>query len=640
MAATNPVFGWMQGIQYDCRIENDDAGDLSQELVNWSDMPIYANYTVYFVVVVIFLSILARLYYFVVDRRAVRDKRGQAPIDAAEFSTNAEITESRRSEPVARQNDFHPLRHLFALCRFVGYRRPPLWAQKLGASPSMAMNLTVVALFLYMCLWCFLPRFWYRACRYMGSPPLAVRAGLMATALVPFIYASVGKVNVLSGITGISYERLNFLHRSMGWIALFFSFVHTLPFLIQQGKEGTLHKDYLDPTDPIYINGTAWLVCWFLLCVLSLQSFRSAFYEAWLILHWPIGIASLGVAFVHCGNMLYSWYYLYAALAVLLSGYAYRYLMKTNYLNLLGGLWYTTDQALVHAIPGTDYVEITVFSRILRWWSPGQHVYLRFPSIEPFSNHPFSVATVSAGSQRAGHATLASKVDSDGETASNVRITGNSTTALMRFIVRRHRGFTQRLYNKAIAQTAENAPLSVMMDGPYGGLHRRLDAFDEVVLCASGNGSTGTLPFLFDVGSRIGQVTTAVRKVRVLWVVRHAADVQAFDAELAEAVQSAPAGAVDVQVFVVSSDKSSEHLQCAAHCNVHYGSRPQVPRILREWGPNYAPRTLFVCCGSPSFNGDVGNSVANLQSLVLTGKKNGAGEHYREFYLHSEMFGW
>lgn len=667
-AAVNPVYGWMDGVEYDCRISSTENKTLSQSLVNWADQPVYASYTVYFIVVVIFLSTLVRAYYLAIDYRNPSNTGAASDAPPSSSPTPTEVPTSMAAETKAtlinetttttnpavskqeRTKSFHPLGRLFALCRFVGYRRPPIWAQRLGASPSLAMNLVVVALFLYMCLWCFLPRFWYRACAYMGTPPLAVRAGLMANALVPFIYACVGKVNVLSGITGVSYERLNFFHRALGWIALFFAFVHTVPIVIQQTKEGIMYKSLVRPDDRIYANGVGWLVILFVLCVLSMSSFRKAFYETWLILHWPLGIGSLGVAFWHCENMLKSWEYLYATVAVLLSGYCYRALMKTNFLNLFGGRWYSTDKAVVREIPGTDCLEVSVFSEIIRRWAPGEHVYLRFPSIEPFGNHPFSVASLcQAPKSDCGHTarSLLAKDDDSMDTAVAARkarlVSTSDNVPVMKIVVRRRNGFTRKLHVNATNQAGELTPLSVMVEGPYGGLHRRLDAFDEVVLCATGNGSAATVPFLLDLAPRMSRGTTCVRKVRLVWVVRYAEDVQFFDSEISQVLQTVPSAFLDLHIYVVNDGTPASQrfrdLEVDG-CKVHYVGKPNIPETLNGWSQDYAPRTLFVCCGSRTFNYDVGNTVAGLQTLVLTGKKNAAGETYNDFYLQTEMFDW
>jgi hypothetical protein len=384
-------------------------------------------------------------------------------------------------------------------------------------------------------------------------------------------------------------------------------------------------------------------------------------YELWLIMHWPIGLATLGMAFWHSEGNLFSWNYLYAAVAILLSGYCYRFLIKTNYLNLFAVRWYVSDQAHVRELPGTGCVEISIFSSVIRRWSPGQHFYLRFPSVEPFANHPFSVGTLCDSRPATSLETavdcpcdpnLSSNTDrnsaTSGESTKNVTVSNNNRDCdlpLMKFVVRRHEGFTKRLYTVASKQTAENAPLSVMIEGPYGGISRSVDAFDEVILCCTGNGATATVPFMLDLAPRIG-ATTVVRKVRLLWVVRELAHLQLYDDELARLVETVPQGRVEIHIYVVSrpADGSANKFRVmkmsGKNCHVHFEGRPNVPKALREWSRDYSPRSLFVCCGSPSFSVDIGNTVAGLQPNILFGRKNSAGETYREFYLHSEMFGW
>lgn len=91
---------------------------------------------------------------------------------------------------------------------------------------------------LYCCILTFAVRPYYRAHRGFGSPPLAVRTGLMATALTPWIVALSGKANIITWLTGIGPEKLNVLHRWMSWLCLGLSIVHTIPFIVAPLRDG------------------------------------------------------------------------------------------------------------------------------------------------------------------------------------------------------------------------------------------------------------------------------------------------------------------------------------------------------------------------------------------------------------------
>ena len=83
--------------------------------------------------------------------------------------------------------------------------------------------------------------------RGYGSPPLAVRTGLMAAAGTPLVVALAGKANFISALTGIGHERLNVVHRWVGGMILGLSVVHTIPFIVAPLKDGgreALRKQY------------------------------------------------------------------------------------------------------------------------------------------------------------------------------------------------------------------------------------------------------------------------------------------------------------------------------------------------------------------------------------------------------------
>jgi predicted ferric reductase len=73
---------------------------------------------------------------------------------------------------------------------------------------------------------------YYRAQIGYGSPPIAIRSGLMAFACVPILVALAGKANIVTFFTGISRERLNVLHRWVAWISFALSLFHALPYFV------------------------------------------------------------------------------------------------------------------------------------------------------------------------------------------------------------------------------------------------------------------------------------------------------------------------------------------------------------------------------------------------------------------------
>ena len=139
---------------------------------------------------------------------------------------------------------------LVAFWRLFAYRRLPGWISTRFGLPSIGFLIFAAAFILYNCVLTFAVRPYYRQHRGYGSPPLAVRSGLMATALTPWIIALSGKANLITLLTGIGHEKLNVLHRWISWLCFGLSIVHTVPFIIAPIRDGgyqALHKQYYKP---------------------------------------------------------------------------------------------------------------------------------------------------------------------------------------------------------------------------------------------------------------------------------------------------------------------------------------------------------------------------------------------------------
>lgn len=128
------------------------------------------------------------------------------------------------------------LNGMIAAMRFVFYRPIPVltWHKRMRPIifPSLGVIVIVSSAFVFVILYCFVPQplFW-QSIRF-GSPPLAIRAGMIAVAMIPWIVGLGMKANIISMITGIGHERLNVLHRWLAYICLVLSLIHMIPFYI------------------------------------------------------------------------------------------------------------------------------------------------------------------------------------------------------------------------------------------------------------------------------------------------------------------------------------------------------------------------------------------------------------------------
>ena len=106
---------------------------------------------------------------------------------------------------------------------------------------ELALLLTTV---LFLSLLTFVARPYYRVHAGYGSPPITMRTGLMAFACTPILNALTGKANVVTLLTGIGHEKLNVIHRWVGWITLALSLVNTVPFVVASRYSLTVVTEY------------------------------------------------------------------------------------------------------------------------------------------------------------------------------------------------------------------------------------------------------------------------------------------------------------------------------------------------------------------------------------------------------------
>ncbi|KAK0538733.1 hypothetical protein OC834_000325 [Tilletia horrida] len=239
---------------------------------------------------------------------------------------------------------------------------------------------------------------YYRTLSVYGSPPLALRSGFMALGTMPFLYATSAKVSYLNALTGVKTETWLVWHAWGGRFCLFLASVHTIPFIYQALQEGgSAQLAHVFQSDNIYTTGILSFVALFLLVLPSGRFIRERWYALWLTLHIPVALIFLTAMWVHCENILTSWYvtdgerFMYAATFFYLLNIALR---LARMLQNSDFLMNTTAELSVYPVaayrPSASASSSTssggALTRIvvptMARWQPGQHVYIRLlPSL-------------------------------------------------------------------------------------------------------------------------------------------------------------------------------------------------------------------------------------------------------------------
>lgn len=423
-----------------------------------------------------------------------------------------------------------------ALFRWVFYRPIPdiRWAKHRFTFSSLAV-LTVGFLALaFISLYCFLPQPLYWVSIRYGSPPLAIRSGMVAVAMTPWIFATAMKANLLSLITGIAPDRLNVFHRWAAYLCLFMSLVHMIPFFVQpvweDGGMQVFSQLFPPGSGIIYGSGVAAFVPLGVLCVHSLPVLRRHLYELFSILHAPVGYLYLGIMFWHTKNFLLSWAYLEASIAVLVICNIWR-LCNLNWTKPWRYAFMVGDEAAIQILT-ENTIKITIPTQMK--WAPGQYVYLRMPGISLFENHPFTVSSLCSE-------------DFPSEYGEQYRDCV--------LVFRPYGGFTKKVLETAI----EKGPFHTyraFLDGPYGGMRRDLAAFDTCILIAGGSGVTSLMSQLLNLIKRMRDGKAITKKIVVVWALKRLEAMDWFREELRICREAAPPESVTCKFFVTSSKRT------------------------------------------------------------------------------------
>lgn len=433
-----------------------------------------------------------------------------------------------------------PINNCIAFFRYIFYRPIPQINLRKGwlpiVFPSLGVTVIVAAALIFVTLYCFVPQPLYWQSIAFGSPPLAIRAGMLAVAMMPWIVGLSMKANLISFITGIGHERLNVLHRWGGYLILFLSLIHTIPFYItpvwDQGGLQTFQSFFSKAHIYVYGTGIGALVPLCFLCVHSLPQLRNWMYELFVTLHVPVAIVFLAMMFWHCHNYLTSWNYLFATLAIWLFSYLTR-LFYLNWTNPFRMSWLIGDEASVTIMP-ENAIKITVPTQIK--WRPGQYVYLRMPGISVFENHPFTIASLCSD-------------DFPSEYGEGYRD--------MVLVFRPFGGFTKKVLRSAIERGPWHT-YRAFVDGPYGGMQRRIEAFDHVVLIAGGSGITAIVSQLLDLIKRMRDGKAVTKSIQVIWALKRPETMEWFKEELRICREFAPPGSVQCQFYITAAKRMTQ----------------------------------------------------------------------------------
>ncbi|KAJ7314611.1 FAD-binding domain-containing protein [Mycena albidolilacea] len=491
-----------------------------------------------------------------------------------------------------------PTDKLTAALRYTTARQWRLRATRWYAPPLAAvLGVAGMCVFVMALLLGARPFYWPNEA--MGhSPPIATRAGWISIAIMPFMIAFATKINFVALLTGTSHEKLQVFHR---WSAVFMyitSLVHTFPFIINDIMMGEMVSQY--KLSPWYWTGVAALVPQTYLIALSWGVFRNPYYEIFKKLHFIASGIFMAALFIHVNFRLTSWDYFWATLAL----YVLAWLAR------VGRTLYTTRLGLPATLTsvGPDLVRLSVCVPAGRMkWAPGQHVFVRALGlgVHALTSHPFTISSLHSGEGK-----------EEAELELVMRVHGGLTHALAR-----------RVAGKAAWATR------VVVDGPYGGLHVPLQAYERVYLLAGGSGATFTLPIFANLAATLKAGGVSCQRIEFVVAVPDGDNYAWMEPAVTAAAAQLPDTAVGVRVHYTRIEEPTKGSESDASVDALRG-RPVLGDIVREAHAS-ARKVAIVACGPDEFLYDVRSAVAESQLVIADGFGT-----CKDMFLHTETYSW
>ncbi|KAG2057927.1 hypothetical protein BDR06DRAFT_987850 [Suillus hirtellus] len=363
------------------------------------------------------------------------------------------------------------------------------------------------------------------------------RIALLASSQFPIVTALGTKNNSVSLVTGISYDKLNYIHRMTARTCFMLLWVH--------GAGHIVANPYFEErlSDSWLRAGITAMVAFSILIIVSLRPVRSNMYEVFFYVHFLGVLIFLVGGYYHTKGADGS-YWIWPSFVF----WAFDRFIRAVRLVVFNHSYFGFKSGTGTMDAATELLsENVVRLRLCRpphfHWSPGQTAYLIMPSVStlPFEAHPFTIASFDSS--------LLSSTAS-AENQSSAEVTGSSAPFWKElvFLVNVQGGFTKKLKEVAVKKET----IKVFVDGPYGS-SPDLGSYDTSVLVAGGSGVSYTLPVFLNIIERVRKGKSSCTRVVFIWSIRGAEYVQWIEEALINAVQLAPPSlAVSIRIFITA----------------------------------------------------------------------------------------
>lgn len=485
-----------------------------------------------------------------------------------------------------------------AICREVSYPQfsPPRTASWLKIPPLGTILLISIYLGFVLALE-FIQNDISGAQRYTA---IGVRASWLAVAQVPLLILLAGKNNLIGLVTGVSYERLNILHRWVSRVLLLLATIHFGSQSYGWNEYGLMQLEWSTDTCPPTGIAAYAILLW--LNLSTLAPFRKFSYEFFVVQHLITFFGFIIAVMMHLpSTALYSRVYIYIPIAL----YLIDRLVRTSrfaYNNVRPG------RATLEAMAG-GVTKIRVRNQQVKKWSPGAFVLLSMPKSGFGQSHPATIAS-----------------------------TPTSHNGDLIFILKGHKGFTRRLLASAASSTtsllhddkvvsADHTTHVALIDGPYGGSQADFAAFDTSVLICASTGVTFALSILQHIAHRSSSQKLPLCRLEFIWIVKNSSWTSWVSEELVSAFTVVRASGIEVafKIFITCDETLADSTDSATKsgCKCAKSTGPCCcTRIVEPDQDVHTPPTVETQVGQEKEEATTTNVASTASSISSNGQKS------------------
>ncbi|KAH9066825.1 hypothetical protein EDB87DRAFT_463238 [Lactarius vividus] len=401
------------------------------------------------------------------------------------------------------------------------------------------------------------------------------RMAWVAVSQIPIVVALTNKSNWLSWLSGIGYEKFNYVHRFAGRLVVIAANVHGFGRLYKASLNGTLQAKIHTPE---YIWGLVSLCAVDLLIAFSLsfKGDKMPGYSLFFVTHITLVVVSLLAIYMH---KHFIWPYILTAVALYAFDHVAR-IARTRYTTA----WLTAETALNG---GTTLVEVPSLGA---GWRAGQHVRIRVIGDTWFS----WLATWLVG--RARPFTIASGSNSGGMLLA-IKARGAWTRKLLRMAAA---GGTAGKSTDTEGGCDSAREVRIIVEGPYSGPgHTLYTAYSGVVLVAGGSGISYVMGVLDDILQKHASGQSNVRVIEVVWSVADPDSLYSLLPELSPLMRPR------------TSPRAALSLRFSVHWTRMSPLAPHVPRST-------LPPGMHLHAGRPDVRATLQSAIASVRDAYST----------------------